>query len=229
MGPHSTDYAIGTEATPLPAIAPSNFMGYHRSDGQVGTRNYIGILTSVNCSGSVARFIAEAAEKDPQLSSMPNIDGFVPIVHNSGCGMSGVNEGYDTLMRTLKGYARNANFGGILLVGLGCEVLQVPDLVGQGRLRPDGNFRYMTIQGTGGTRATIAKGLEMLRDMAEVAARTARTPAPVSKLIVGLQCGGSDGYSGITANPALGATCSCGWAAQRFCPKHQKFTVQNIF
>ena len=204
MGPHSTDYAIGQQATPLPPLAERTFMGYHRSDGQVGTRNYIGILTSVNCSGSVARFIAEAAEKDPILSSMPNIDGFVPIVHNSGCGMSGVNEGYDTLMRTLKGYARNANFGGILLVGLGCEVLQVPDLVGQGRLRPDGNFRYMTIQGTGGTRATIVKGLEVLREMAEVAAKVARAPAPVSKLTIGLQCGGSDGYSGITANPALG-------------------------
>ena len=204
MGPHSTDYAIGQQATPLPPLAERTFMGYQRSDGQVGTRNYIGILTSVNCSGSVARFIAEAAEKDPILSSMPNIDGFVPIVHNSGCGMSGVNEGYDTLMRTLKGYARNANFGGILLVGLGCEVLQVPDLVGQGRLRPDGNFRYMTIQGTGGTRATIVKGLEVLREMAEVAAKVARAPAPVSKLTIGLQCGGSDGYSGITANPALG-------------------------
>ena len=204
MGPHSTDYAIGQQATPLPPLAERTFMGYQRSDGQVGTRNYIGILTSVNCSGSVARFIAEAAEKDPILSSMPNIDGFVPIVHNSGCGMSGVNEGYDTLMRTLKGYARNANFGGILLVGLGCEVLQVPDLVGQGRLRPDGNFRYMTIQGTGGTRATIVKGLEVLREMAEVAAKVARAPAPVSKLTFGLQCGGSDGYSGISANPALG-------------------------
>ena len=204
MGPHSTDYAIGQQATPLPPLPVREFMGYHRSDGQVGTRNYIGILTSVNCSGSVARFIAEAAEKDPELCSMPNVDGFVPIVHNSGCGMSGVNEGYDTLMRTLKGYARNANFGGILLVGLGCEVMQVPDLVGQGRLRPDGNFRYMTIQGTGGTRATIQKGLEVLREMALVASKVARQPAPVSKLIIGLQCGGSDGYSGITANPALG-------------------------
>ncbi|MES2914811.1 MAG: altronate dehydratase family protein [Pseudomonadota bacterium] len=204
MGPHSTDYAMGTQATALPALPVREFLGYHRADGQVGTRNYIGILTSVNCSGSVARFIAEAAEKDPVLSAMPNIDGFVPIVHNTGCGMSGVNEGYDTLMRTLKGYARNANFGGILLVGLGCEVMQVPDLVGQGRLRPDGNFRYMTIQVTGGTRATIAKGLEVLREMAEVASKVGRAPAPVSKLIIGLQCGGSDGYSGITANPALG-------------------------
>ncbi len=204
MGPHSTDYAFASEAHPLPALPPRSFLGYHRADGQVGTRNYIGILTSVNCSGSVARFIAEAAEKDPVLAGMPNIDGYVPIVHSTGCGMSGVNEGYDTLMRTLKGYARNANFGGILLVGLGCEVMQVPDLVGQGRLRPDGNFRYMTIQQTGGTRATIDAGLRVLREMAEVAGRTVRAPAPVSKLIVGLQCGGSDGYSGITANPALG-------------------------
>ncbi len=204
MGPHSTDYAFATDCTPLPPLAAREFMGFHRADGQVGTRNYIGILTSVNCSGSVARFIAEAAEKDPILSAMPNIDGFVPIVHSTGCGMSGVNEGYDTLMRTLKGYARNANFAGILLVGLGCEVMQVPDLVGQGRLRPDGNFRYMTIQQTGGTRATIARGLVVLREMAEVASRSVRAPAPVSKLIIGLQCGGSDGYSGITANPALG-------------------------
>ena len=204
MGPHSTDYAFATDCTPLPPLTAREFMGFHRADGQVGTRNYIGILTSVNCSGSVARFIAEAAEKDPILSAMPNIDGFVPIVHSTGCGMSGVNEGYDTLMRTLKGYARNANFAGILLVGLGCEVMQVPDLVGQGRLRPDGNFRYMTIQQTGGTRATIARGLTVLREMAEVASRSVRAPAPVSKLIIGLQCGGSDGYSGITANPALG-------------------------
>lgn len=204
MGPHSTDYAFSTDSAPLPPLAPREFMGFHRTDGQVGTRNYIGILTSVNCSGSVARFIAEAAEKDPVLSAMPNIDGFVPIVHSTGCGMSGVNEGYDTLMRTLKGYARNANFAGILLVGLGCEVVQVPDLVGQGRLRPDGNFRYMTIQQTGGTRATIDRGLVVLREMAEVASRVTRAPAPVLKLIIGLQCGGSDGYSGITANPALG-------------------------
>jgi len=204
MGPHSSDYAIGAECTPLPPLEPRMFQGYHRPDGTVGTRNYLGILTSVNCSGSVARFIAEAAEKDPLLAAMPGIDGIVPIVHQTGCGMSGTNEGYQTLMRTLKGYARNPNFGGILLVGLGCEVMQVPDLVGQGRLRPDGNFRYMTIQGEGGTRATIDRALAVLREMAEVAGRAIRAPAPVSKLVIGLQCGGSDGYSGITANPALG-------------------------
>ena len=205
MGPHSTDYAIGAGVVEQPPLEPRSFMGYHRADGQVGTRNYIGILTSVNCSGSVARFIAEAAEKDPVLAQMAGIDGVVPIVHSTGCGMSGRDEGYDTLMRTLKGYARNPNFGGILLVGLGCEVLQVPDLVGQGRLRADGNFRYMTIQGEGGTRATIARAMTVIREMAEVAAKAVRAPAPVSKLVIGMQCGGSDGYSGITANPALGA------------------------
>ncbi|QYZ71299.1 UxaA family hydrolase [Neotabrizicola shimadae] len=204
MGPHSTDYAIGSESRPLPPLEPMSFMGYHRPDGSVGTRNYLGILTSVNCSGSVARFIAEAAEKDAELNAMPGLDGIVPIVHGTGCGMSGTNEGYQTLMRTLKGYARNPNFGGILLVGLGCEVMQVPDLVGQGRLRPDGNFRYMTIQGEGGTRATIDRALKTLREMAEIAGKAVRAPAPVSHLVVGLQCGGSDGYSGITANPALG-------------------------
>jgi altronate hydrolase/galactarate dehydratase len=179
-------------------------MGYHRPDGAVGTRNYLGILTSVNCSGSVARFIAEAAEKAPWLSDYPNIDGIVPIVHGTGCGMSGSNEGYHTLFRTLAGYARNPNFGGILLVGLGCEVMQIPDLIGAGRMRADGNFRYMTIQQTGGTRRTIEAGLKVLKEMAEVANRATRAPAPVSHITVGLQCGGSDGYSGITANPALG-------------------------
>ena len=93
MGPHTSDYAHGTEARALPPLEPRSFMGFHRADGQVGTRNYLGILTSVNCSGSVARFIAEAAEKDPVIANMPGLDGVVPIVHATGCGMSGSNEG----------------------------------------------------------------------------------------------------------------------------------------
>ncbi len=205
MGDHRQDYAFGRDLRPLPAPAEARtFMGYHRADGGVGTRNYLGILTSVNCSGSVARFIAEAAERSGMLDEFPGIDGVVPIVHGTGCGMAGSGEGYDTLFRTLAGYARNPNFGGILLVGLGCEVMQIPDLIGAGRMRADGNFRYMTIQQTGGTRKTIDRGLAVLREMAEVAGRATRAPAPVSHITVGLQCGGSDGYSGITANPALG-------------------------
>jgi len=190
---------------PLPApAAPRSFMGFHRADGGVGTRNYLGILTSVNCSGSVARFIAEGVEKAGWLAGFPNVDGVVPIVHGTGCGMSGKDEGYDTLFRTLAGYARNPNFAGILLVGLGCEVMQVPDLIGKARMRADGNFRYMTIQQTGGTRRTIDRGMALLREMAEVANAARRQPAGLEHLMVGLQCGGSDGYSGITANPALG-------------------------
>lgn len=205
MGAHGQDYAFATERHPQPVPdAARHFLGYHRADGAVGTRNYLGILTSVNCSGSVARFIAEGVERAGWLADFPDIDGVVPIVHGTGCGMSGKDEGYATLFRTLQGYARNPNFGGILLVGLGCEVMQVPDLIGAGRMRGDGNVRYMTIQATGGTRRTIERGTAMLREMAAVANAAARQPAGLEHLVLGMQCGGSDGYSGITANPALG-------------------------
>ena len=113
MGEHTRDYAHAREAKALPASSDERtFNGYHRADGSVGTRNYLGILTSVNCSGSVAKFIAEAAEKSDLLDAFPNIDGIVPITHGTGCGMSGENEGYDTLFRTLSGYAQHPNFGG---------------------------------------------------------------------------------------------------------------------
>ena len=205
MGAHASDLAIGTDVRALPSVgAARHFMGYARKDGQVGTRNYLGIMTSVNCSGSVARFIAEAFEREGWLADYPLIDGVVPIVHGTGCGMSGRDEGYETLFRTLQGYARNPNFAGILLVGLGCEVMQVPDLVGRGRIGPEGMVRYMTIQQTGGTRATIARGVAHLKEMAGQANLARRSPQEIGHLVIGLQCGGSDGYSGITANPALG-------------------------
>ncbi|AKS45209.1 altronate hydrolase/galactarate dehydratase [Octadecabacter temperatus] len=205
MGEHTQNYAHASEAKPLEVASEERtFNGFHRADGRVGTRNYLGILTSVNCSGSVAKFIAEAAEKSGLLDDFPNIDGIVPIAHGTGCGMSGNNEGYDTLFRTLSGYAQHPNFGGILLIGLGCEVMQISDLVGGREIRADGALRYMTIQQTGGTRKTIEKGLDELRSMAALANTATRQPAPISHLMVGMQCGGSDGYSGITANPALG-------------------------
>jgi altronate hydrolase/galactarate dehydratase len=205
MADHTADYAFGADMRPtVPANEPRSFMGYRRADGQAGTRNYLGVLTSVNCSGSVARFIAEEAEKTDWFRALKNVDGIVPIVHGSGCGMSGTDEGYQTLFRTLQGYARNPNFAGILLMGLGCEVMQIPDLIGAARMRADGNFKYMTIQQTGGTRRTVEAGVEMLRGMAEKADAFTREPIPVSEIVIGMQCGGSDGYSGITANPALG-------------------------
>ncbi|MEM9181092.1 MAG: altronate dehydratase family protein [Pseudomonadota bacterium] len=205
MGAHQQDYGHATAATPLPGIeAKQTFLGYRRADGKVGTRNYVGILTTVNCSGSVARFIAEAAEKSGVLEAFPNVDGVVPIVHGTGCGMSASNEGYHALFRTLSGYAQHPNFAGILLVGLGCEVMQLSNLVGGRTIRADGALRYMTIQNEGGTRRTIDRGLAELRGILEIANQATREPAPVSEITVGMQCGGSDGYSGITANPALG-------------------------
>ncbi len=187
-----------------PAENPLQFNGFHRKDGRVGTRNHIGILTTVNCAGSVARFIAEAAERSDWLGEMTHVDGVVPIVHHSGCAMAGDDAGYRALFRTLTGYARHPNFAAILMVGLGCEVMQIPDLIGAGRMREDDTFRYLTIQQTGGTRRTVERGLAILRELAEAANRARRAPAPLSRLTVGLQCGGSDSYSGITANPALG-------------------------
>jgi altronate dehydratase len=211
MGDQADDGAVRLEAHDRAALPteiaddlPKTFMGFHRADGRVGTRNYLGVVTSVNCSGSVARFIAEAAEKSGLLDAYPNVDGIAPIVHGTGCGMAADDEGYATLFRTLSGYAQHPNFGGILLLGLGCEVMQVGDLIGKGRPRADGAFRYMTIQQSGGTAKTVERGVSMLRELAETANKAERAPAPLSRLTLGLQCGGSDGYSGITANPALG-------------------------
>ena len=205
MSSHSSDYAFSTDIRPLPQVEKGRtFDGYRRASGRVGTRNYLGVLTSVNCSGSVAKFICEAVERAGWLKDFPNVDGVVPIVHSTGCGMSNHDEGYATLYRTLQGYARNPNFGGILLLGLGCEVLQLPDLVGKGRLKEDASLRLMTIQATGGTRRTVEAGVAALKDMAAIANEIKREPCGIDHLMIGMQCGGSDGYSGITANPALG-------------------------
>jgi altronate hydrolase/galactarate dehydratase len=206
MGAHTQDYAMAQANAPLPMLdVTRTFDGYHRADGKVGTRNYLGVLTTVNCSATVAKLVTEAAERDPWFQSLENIDGIVPIVHGTGCAMDLKGEGYQLLFRTLQGYAQHANFGGILLIGLGCEAMQVPALVGAGRLRQDNNFRYMTIQQEGGTRRTIEAAMRELREMATIANKVTRQPAPLKHIVVGLQCGGSDGYSGITANPALGA------------------------
>lgn len=205
MGTHQQDYAHASQSEAL-SVAEQlrTFNGFKRADGRAGTRNFIGVLTTVNCSGSVARFIAEAAEKSGLLDEFENIDGVVPIVHGSGCGMSNRHEGYATLFRTLAGYAQHPNFGGVLLVGLGCEVMQLAELVDGRAIRPDGELRYMTIQNQGGTRRTIDHGLGELRGIMEIANRCTRQPVPISEITIGMQCGGSDGYSGLTANPALG-------------------------
>ncbi|GAB3699225.1 UxaA family hydrolase [Mariniluteicoccus flavus] len=195
------EFATVTAELPEPP-AGRTFRGFLRADGRVGTRNYIGILTSVNCSASTAKMIAEQAK--PLLADFPNVDGVVALTHGSGCGMIPASQGGSTLQRTLRGYAAHPNFGGLLVVGLGCEVLQVDDLAASSPIPSDTLVEEMTIQAEGGIRATVRAGLDALaRMLPELDARE-RTDQPLSKLVLGLNCGGSDGYSGITANPALG-------------------------
>ena len=188
----------------LPLAERRHFDGFHRPNGKVGTRNYIGILTSVNCSATVARYIADAFNRTDILKDYPNVDGVVAFVHGQGCGMGGSGEGYETLERTQWGYATHPNLAGVLVVGLGCEVFQIPRLMKQYNLVEHDGFRTMTIQDTGGTRKTIETGIAVIKDMLPAANAYKRQATPVSEIMVGLQCGGSDGYSGITANPALG-------------------------
>jgi len=189
----------------VPKVSPKSFLGYRRADGRVGVRNYVGVLTSVNCSATVARLIAQEAERSGMLDDFPNVDGVVPITHTSGCGMAGSGEGFDMLRRTLWGAAANPNFGAVMLVGLGCEVLQTGRFARDFGLAGRESFQSFTIQDAGGTRRAIQEGLARLRELLQIADRTRRSPAPASELVVGLQCGGSDAWSGITSNPALGA------------------------
>ncbi len=200
------DYEFEMDAfDPPPASVPATFQGFRRANGRVGTRNYIGILTSVNCSATVARFIATEAAKRGLLDDYPDIDGIIPLVHGHGCGMDAKGEGYDVLKRTQWGYAANPNMGAVLMVGLGCETFQIGRWKQAYNIVESDTFRSLTIQDSGGTRKTIEDGLAAVRDLLPAAASVKRQTAPASELMLALQCGGSDGYSGITANPALGA------------------------
>ena len=189
----------------LPPEQRATFEGYVRPNGKTGTRNYIGILTSVNCSASVAKFIAEEVNRSGILDDYPEIDGAVAFVHGSGCGMAAYGEGWDLLRRTQWGYATHPNLGAALMVGLGCEVFQIDRMKDEYGMVEGDHFQTMTIQATGGTKKTIEQGLERIKAMLPVAARAKRETRPASEIVLALQCGGSDGYSGITANPSLGA------------------------
>jgi len=196
--------SIGAPVPPESASAADKartFMGYRRADGRAATRNFIGIIASVNCSTTVCRAIAEEANKTI-LPLYDGIDGFVPIVHDQGCGMSSTGDGMQNLHRTLAGYTRHVNFGGVLMVGLGCEVNQ---LTLYGQSGAGAGKRHFNIQDAGGSRRAVARALGVLSEIAAEVGTAKRIAIPVSEIIVGLQCGGSDGLSGITANPALGA------------------------
>jgi len=201
------DYAVASDCQDtefFPVDQRATFQGYVRSDGKVGTRNYIGVLTTVNCSATVARKIADSFQGEV-LKDFPQVDGVVALVHNTGCGMASDGEGLDTLQRTLFGYLNHPNFAGVLLVGLGCESSQISYLNQRYQLDESDAFQFMTIQQYGGTRRSIDEGVKRIQTMLERANQAQRQTVDASHLCVALQCGGSDAYSGITANPALGA------------------------
>src|ERR1700749_5084930 len=199
------DYQFEVDARDPAPQGGVSFQGFRRAKGRVGTRNYLGILTSVNCSATVARIIAREVERSGLLDDFPNVDGVIPLVHGHGCGMDAKGEGYEVLKRTQWGYAANPNMGAVLMVGLGCETFQIARWKQAYNIAESDTFRSLTIQDTGGTQKAVEDGIAAVRDLLPAAANVKRETAPASELMLALQCGGSDGYSGITANPALGA------------------------
>lgn len=211
MQQFSRDYAFATE-TPEVIFVPEEkrrtFQGYLRPDGRVGTRNFIAVIGTVNCSASTIRAIQAQITPDI-LSQYPNVDGVIGLTHKNGCGMRHGSDAVEQLQRTLAGFALHPNVGGYILVGLGCETNQVREMIAAQGLDVYGNKMgieplFLTIQESGGIRKTALAAREMIMDLLPKVNEARRTPQPASKLIVALQCGGSDGWSGVTANPALG-------------------------
>jgi altronate hydrolase len=175
-----------------------------RADGRVATRNFIGIMSSVNCSSTAIRRIADWFTPE-RLADYPNVDGVVAFAQTTGCGMSTPSLHFDVLRRTLAGYATHPNLAGVLIVGLGCERNQVAELVASQGLKKSDTLHTLVMQEEGGTRATIEAGVAAIQAMLPRANAIKREPVSASHIKIGLECGGSDGFSGITANPALGA------------------------
>jgi altronate hydrolase len=208
MADFDRDYAPSADSRPTRYVdEPRTFQGIRRPGDRVATRNYVGLISSVNCSATVVRAIADAFRRDidpDRLAGYPNVDGVVAITHDGGCAVDPQGEGLAVLRRTLRGYAAHPNFGAVLVIGLGCETNQVGELVAGIDLAPGTPLVSFNIQATGGTRHAVARGIELIEQMLPQVNDVRREPVPLSDLVVGLQCGGSDGYSGITANPALG-------------------------
>lgn len=201
------DPGFGLDVRPVtyvPEAERATFQGYVREDGRVGTRNFIGLISSVNCSATAISRIA-AHFTPERLKDFPNVDGVAAFPQTTGCGMSSPSPHFDLLRRTLAGYARHPNMAGVLIVGLGCERNQVADLVDSQGLESGRLMRTMVMQDVGGTQATIDAGIRAVEEMLPIANAYQRQTVPASHISIGLQCGGSDGFSGITANPALGA------------------------
>jgi altronate hydrolase len=203
------DYEFGTDVKLVDFYPPEKmrtFDGYKRKDGRVGTRNYVAIVSTVNCSASVSRFVEDRFADVTR--DYPNVDGVLAVTHKSGCGMKSSGDDYDILQRVLAGYARHPNVAAYVVIGLGCEVNQAPVMIERQRLtlpvRNDGAPPVVTIQESGGVRRAVERAAEEVARLLPVANEARRTKQPVSEIVLATNCGGSDGNSGITANPALG-------------------------
>jgi len=195
---HAYEFPAEEAAFPARRSQPT-FLGYRRQDGRVGTRNYIAVVAASNCAAHTAESIARGYEND----ALPEgVDGVVAFPHGEGCGHA-FGPDVDQLRRTLAGVLDHPNVAGAVILGLGCEVNQIEHYLGSGAPR-NARLIGLTVQGSGGTAATIGAARREIAALLERVAAEKRTEAPASSLVVGLNCGGSDSFSGITANPALG-------------------------
>jgi len=207
FGDHDKDYHVGADLeaarAAIPATPPTTFQGYRRRNGQAATRNYIALCATVNCSATVVRRAADQINTSGLLDAYPEIDGVAAFTHGTGCAMATNSPGYANLQRVLWGHATHPNVGAAVFIGLGCEVMQVARMQAQFGA-DDPRFHGLTIQETGGTTKTVARIVEMVTELLADVNAVVREPIPAAELKLALQCGGSDGFSGVTANPALG-------------------------
>ncbi|MBA4095851.1 MAG: galactonate dehydratase [Rhodospirillum sp.] len=204
----AADHTIGLHRSNLPVLPEAEaatFQGIQRADGTIATRNFIGVLTTVNCSAQVARLISDHFRLSGELKNYPNVDGVVALTHKSGCAGGDETDGTQVLRRTIGGYARHSNFAAVLIVGLGCESNQMSRLMEDQALPTGERIHTLVIQEIGGTKKTVDAAIEKIRELLPAANAVQRRTLPARHLTLGLQCGGSDGFSAITANPALGA------------------------
>ena len=210
LGAFGRDYAFGADVRPVayhPAAQMRQFQGYARPGGKAGTRNYIAVISSVNCSAGVSRYVADRFRGPDFQRDFPGIDGVVPFTHKIGCGIQ-PGEPLQLLQRVTAGIARHPNIAGYVMIGLGCEVNQV-HLVAEAHklsqpLAGEQPPTFLTIQNSGGVRKTVEAAAAAVAKLLPAANAMRRTAQPISKLMLAENCGGSDGNSGITANPALG-------------------------
>ncbi|PYO55933.1 MAG: galactonate dehydratase, partial [Candidatus Rokuibacteriota bacterium] len=209
VGELQREYEIGTDVRPVDYYPPDrmrSFDGYQREDGRVGTRNYVAIISGVNCSASVSQFVKDKFRDVSR--EYANIDGVLAITHKSGCGTKLFGEDHMALQRVLAGYAKHPNVAAYILIGLGCEVNQAAVMVDKQRMaapgHPERKPLIVNIQEAGGIRKTVERAVAEVAKLLPMANEARRTKQPISELVLATNCGGSDGNSGITANPALG-------------------------